>query len=170
MRWKSIVLGTFLIFFGFEFIVIFGGFGISETFSIILKILSITVMTIGLIVLLYSFRKPKKELTKRAKITLIILEVFLILVLIFVILIPLGVFDKSNRLSDSEKETMNKDLQEKMNELFEEDYNCESNIYNCGDFETQQKAQEVFELCGGIENDIHSLDRDGNGIACEGLK
>ena len=48
-------------------------------------------------------------------------------------------------------------------------YNCESDTYNCGDFETQAEAQEVFEYCGGSENDIHRLDADGNGLACESL-
>lgn len=47
-------------------------------------------------------------------------------------------------------------------------FNCESNIYNCDDFLTQEEAQEVYEECG-IENDIHQLDRDGNGLACESL-
>ncbi len=28
----------------------------------------------------------------------------------------------------------------------------------------------VFELCGGLENDIHYLDGDEDGIACESLK
>ena len=26
-----------------------------------------------------------------------------------------------------------------------------------------------FEFCGGVDNDIHRLDADGNGIACETL-
>ena len=31
------------------------------------------------------------------------------------------------------------------------------------------EAQEVFEYCGGVGNDIHRLDADGNGLACESL-
>lgn len=46
------------------------------------------------------------------------------------------------------------------------EYNCESDTYNCGDFITQAEAQEVFEYCG---EDIHRLDADGNGLACESL-
>ena len=46
------------------------------------------------------------------------------------------------------------------------EYNCESDTYNCGDFVTQAEAQEVFEYCG---DDIHRLDADGNGLACESL-
>jgi len=46
------------------------------------------------------------------------------------------------------------------------EYNCESDTYNCGDFLTQAEAQEVFEYCG---DDIHRLDADDNGFACESL-
>jgi len=48
-------------------------------------------------------------------------------------------------------------------------YNCSSNIYNCADFSTQAEAQSVYEACGGTANDIHKLDGDNNGIACESL-
>ena len=42
--------------------------------------------------------------------------------------------------------------------------------YNCEDFETWEQAQEVFESSGGVENDVHRLDRDHDGIACEALR
>ena len=48
-------------------------------------------------------------------------------------------------------------------------YNCSSNSYNCDDFSTHSEAQRVFETCGGINNDIHRLDRDKDGVACETL-
>jgi len=48
-------------------------------------------------------------------------------------------------------------------------YNCESNTYNCDDFETQSEAQTIYKECGGVNNDIHQLDKDGNGLACESL-
>jgi len=73
------------------------------------------------------------------------------------ILIIIGVFVFFILISD-EKEI-----------IIETEYNCETNTYNCDDFQTQTEAQIVFEECGGISNDIHSLDRDGNGLACEGL-
>lgn len=47
---------------------------------------------------------------------------------------------------------------------------CSSDIYNCGDFKTHAEAQKVFETCGGTGNDIHRLDRDKNGVACESLR
>ena len=46
---------------------------------------------------------------------------------------------------------------------------CSSNTYNCDDFKTYADAQRVFELCGGVDNDVHLLDRDGDGKACETL-
>ena len=49
------------------------------------------------------------------------------------------------------------------------EFNCESNTYNCDDFLTQEEAQIVYEECGGVNNDIHQLDKDGNGLACESL-
>jgi micrococcal nuclease len=48
-------------------------------------------------------------------------------------------------------------------------YECGTNTYNCPDFSSHAEAQDVFELCGGVGNDVHSLDRDGDGVACESL-
>jgi len=47
---------------------------------------------------------------------------------------------------------------------------CNINYYNCGDFDTQSEAQNVFDFCGGVGNDIHWLDGDGDGVVCEGLQ
>lgn len=44
---------------------------------------------------------------------------------------------------------------------------CSSNYYNCADFNTQAEAQTVMEFCGS--DDIHYLDGDDDGIACESL-
>jgi len=46
---------------------------------------------------------------------------------------------------------------------------CSYNAYNCADFSTHAQAQAVFEYCGGISNDIHRLDGDYDGLACESL-
>jgi len=43
------------------------------------------------------------------------------------------------------------------------------NAYNCEDFSTHAEAQAVFNACGGVSNDIHQLDRDKDGLACETL-
>ena len=45
---------------------------------------------------------------------------------------------------------------------------CFSNTYDCKDFDTQEEAQFVWEYCYDIVNhDIHWLDGDMDGIACE---
>lgn len=41
--------------------------------------------------------------------------------------------------------------------------------YNCSDFSTQPEAQAFFEKLGGTDNDIHRLDGDNDGVACESL-
>jgi len=48
-------------------------------------------------------------------------------------------------------------------------YSCSANLYNCGDFSTHAEAQDVYEICGGVNNDIHRLDGDKDGEACESL-
>ena len=47
-----------------------------------------------------------------------------------------------------------------------EKINCNEDIYNCADFTTQTEAQAVFDAC---ETDVHQLDKDGDGVVCEGL-
>ena len=48
-------------------------------------------------------------------------------------------------------------------------YTCSYNAYNCANFTTHNEAQNVFEGCGGTSNDIHRLDQDKDGLACETL-
>jgi len=48
-------------------------------------------------------------------------------------------------------------------------YICSSNVYNCTDFATHAEAQAVYDACGGATNDIHRLDQDKDGVACESL-
>jgi len=42
-------------------------------------------------------------------------------------------------------------------------------LTNCRDFSTHTEARALFEQCGGTSNDVHALDRDKDGQACEGL-
>lgn len=46
---------------------------------------------------------------------------------------------------------------------------CSKNAYNCSHFKSQTEAQEVFAACGGIANDVHKLDGNGDGEVCESL-
>jgi len=54
--------------------------------------------------------------------------------------------------------------QEEILEMF-----CLDDSFNCGDFNTQEDAQFAFENCLERYGDIHGLDVDGNGLACESL-
>lgn len=48
---------------------------------------------------------------------------------------------------------------------------CSFNYYNCSDFVYKTDAQETYEYCLTEEgSDIHDLDRDNDGDACENLK
>lgn len=47
---------------------------------------------------------------------------------------------------------------------------CDSDRYNCSDFSTHAAAQACFDYCVSLgRGDIHKLDRDNNGVACESL-
>lgn len=46
---------------------------------------------------------------------------------------------------------------------------CSRNTYNCTHFKTKEEAQKVYDQCGGIGNDIHQLDRNKDGAACDSL-
>lgn len=48
-------------------------------------------------------------------------------------------------------------------------YSCWWNVYDCRDFRTRADAQAAYESCGGPGNDVHRLDEDGDGLACEFL-
>jgi hypothetical protein len=47
---------------------------------------------------------------------------------------------------------------------------CSDNLYNCPDFSTQGEAQACYEFClNETGTDIHGLDADSDGLACEAL-
>ena len=47
---------------------------------------------------------------------------------------------------------------------------CYANLYNCSDFSTQAEAQACYDHCiAQGAGDIHRLDADHDGIACESL-
>lgn len=49
-------------------------------------------------------------------------------------------------------------------------YDCSSDIYNCSDFATQAQAQACYDYCVAQGyGDVHHLDGDGDGVACEWL-
>ncbi len=47
---------------------------------------------------------------------------------------------------------------------------CDRNLYNCRDFDTQTEAQTCFDYCLDTQNrDVHNLDGGGDGLVCESL-
>lgn len=47
---------------------------------------------------------------------------------------------------------------------------CKEDTANCEDFPSQEAAQSVYDTCIQFDvGDIHQLDNDGDGIACESL-
>jgi micrococcal nuclease len=49
-------------------------------------------------------------------------------------------------------------------------HSCSSNQYNCSGFGTHAKTQVCFTCCVSVgSGDVHRLDGDSNGIACENL-
>jgi Excalibur calcium-binding domain len=48
-------------------------------------------------------------------------------------------------------------------------YQCSRNVYNCSDFRSRVAAQAAYQACGGRGNDVHRLDDDRDGLACEWL-
>ncbi len=51
-----------------------------------------------------------------------------------------------------------------------EGINCSGEMYDCPDFTVQEEAQYVYEYClKATGKDVHGLDGDDDGIACEAL-
>lgn len=47
---------------------------------------------------------------------------------------------------------------------------CSSNSFNCSDFSTHRQAQSLYECClSSVGYDVHRLDGDSDGEACESL-
>jgi hypothetical protein len=49
-------------------------------------------------------------------------------------------------------------------------WDCSSNLYNCSDFAWQWQAQQCYDYCmAQVGTDVHRLDADEDGAACESL-
>ena len=47
---------------------------------------------------------------------------------------------------------------------------CNEDLVNCDDFYNQENAQQAYDYCmNEVGSDVHRLDSDGDGIACESL-
>lgn len=47
---------------------------------------------------------------------------------------------------------------------------CSGNVYNCSSFGSHAQAQACYNYCLPIAGDIHDLDRDNDGSACDSLR
>jgi len=81
----------------------------------------------------------------------------------------LGLWSPNTCNGDTTKENLAPPVIPPSNVSVPEGTTCSSNAYNCSDFKTHAEAQAVFEYCGGVDNDIHKLDSDGDGQSCESL-
>jgi endonuclease YncB( thermonuclease family) len=81
----------------------------------------------------------------------------------------LGLWSPTTCNGDTTKENSVSPVIPPSNVSVPEGTTCSSNAYNCSDFKTHVEAQAVFEYCGGADNDVHKLDSDGDGQACESL-
>ncbi len=71
---------------------------------------------------------------------------------------------------DVEENTQEDSPKDNQEETELEVCDCSSNLYNCDDFSTHTEAQECYEYCISIiGSDIHRLDGDYDGEACETL-
>ena len=48
-------------------------------------------------------------------------------------------------------------------------WDCSGDFFDCDYFFSQAEAQQCYEYCLSRAGDIHVLDEDGNGVACESL-
>jgi hypothetical protein len=48
-------------------------------------------------------------------------------------------------------------------------WDCSGDFYDCSYFRSQNEAQQCYDYCSPRAGDIHKLDEDGDGVACESL-
>lgn len=78
-------------------------------------------------------------------------------------------FGRGNVSDRTDLETQEKEVWRLFDFSNSSDHLCRANMFDCADFETQEEAQGLFDRCGGTQNDVHHLDRDEDGYACETL-
>lgn len=85
----------------------------------------------------------------------LIIVVCIIFIALFVVLFFLVNFNVGNNLD---------------NPSMNESVDCSTDIYNCEDFTNCEEARVVFDKCMNFtSSDIHGLDLDKDGIACNSL-
>ena len=83
----------------------------------------------------------------------------------------LGIWEQDKEPEEEQKQPeLTPESIPEQNPHINSDISCSANTYNCGDFSSYSEALNVFEICGGVSNDIHRLDADKDGVPCETLR
>ncbi len=105
-----------------------------------------------------SYTKTKSNKWKWALIILFVILSIILLVFVFIYY-----FSNLEDLSQTPNQTTEQGTDT-------ESFICDTDYYNCEDFETQEKAQVIYDYCQEQgAGDIHGLDNDNDGIVCESL-
>ena len=108
--------------------------------------------------------EPKKPVNL-PKIILITLGAIVLILAVIFLIIPMLSNGKSGDNNLGNNNNTGEDLGDNTSS-----YDCSSDVYNCANFTTKAEAQLVFDYCEEQgAGDIHQLDADGNGKACERL-
>ncbi len=103
----------------------------------------------------YTTEKPKKW----GWIIMGILAAILIILTVIFLVIP----------AFSEGENNSYEVSSNISQNEETEVICVTDTYNCDDFPNQFEAQMTYNRCLRLFGDIHRLDNDGDGEACESL-
>ncbi|MCR4327004.1 MAG: excalibur calcium-binding domain-containing protein [Nanoarchaeota archaeon] len=96
-----------------------------------------------------------------------------IVLLILVIFVVIPGFNNKNEVNNSIpvnqsiNQSTNQSINQSNNTNNPNNFVCDVDFYNCNNFTTRTKAQAVYNAC--LPGDIHGLDNNGDGEACESL-
>ncbi len=91
-------------------------------------------------------------------------------ILILGFIIVFFIIDPLNLIKDKANGLINNSNGIAVGEPNPNGYNCSADVYNCGNFTTQAQAQTVYDYCiAQGAGDIHQLDSNKDGRACESL-
>ncbi len=109
-----------------------------------------------------------KKMTPSNKTLYLILGILIVIILIVAGYLFLG--GKGNGEENGEADETNGE-EDNSNSIIgpESPIVCVIDMYNCDDFDSQEEAQLVHDVCFSQRGDVHGLDNDGDGVVCESL-
>ena len=119
---------------------------------------------------LYPYAEPDKPQRPWGLIIILSLSIIGVLAIMwFFIIKPIGII--SDKAGDLFNQTQNQGNNQGIAVGEPNPGACNEDLYNCDDFENQADAQAFYDTCVlAGSGDIHQLDGDGNGKACESLE